>query len=567
VARRTLRPRALLIALLALGIVAASASPAAADFTFQHVFGTSGPGLLASPFGAVVSRDGDSVYIGDQGHQRVVQFGRDGSFVRAWGSLGSGPGQFMILDGLAVDAAGNVYTSECGNNRVQKFSPTGTFLAAFGKNGGDGSSGTGNGEFSCVIDVVVAPSGDLIVVDSSNNRLQVLSPSGAFLRTFGSLGSGPGQFDDPEGAATDTTGNIYVAECSNNRIQEVTSGGAFIRAWGAGGLGNGQFSCPESVSVDPQGMVWVPDEGNNRIQEFTPDGTFVAKFGKNAGDGTAGTGDGEFNEPEQIAFDCRSNAFAADYGNNRVQAFGLPGLPAPNCSPPAVTAAGPSALTTQSATLNGTLANDSQLATYHFEFGPTASYGMSTPDQSLAGSSSPAAVAAAIGSLAPRTTYHFRLVATTFSGAVASSDQTFTTPGVQAVFSKVGQSSKRWHEPRHPTSPRISRRRTPTGTTFRFSLNVAAQVRFGFSRRTAGRRVGGKCKAPGARNRHRPRCTRSVASGAFTFAGHAGLNKVRFEGRISRTRKLSPGSYRLAITATAPGAAPTSSKLAFTIVK
>jgi hypothetical protein len=33
------------------------------------------------------------------------------NFIRAWGSQGSGPGQFSGLDGIAVDSFGNVYVT------------------------------------------------------------------------------------------------------------------------------------------------------------------------------------------------------------------------------------------------------------------------------------------------------------------------------------------------------------------------------------------------------------------------------------------------------------------------
>ena len=53
--------------------------------------------------------------------------------------------------------------------------------------------------------------------------------------------------------------------------------------------------------------------------------------------------------------------------------------------------------------------------------------------------------------------------------------------------------------------------------------------------------------SPGARRRR----------GSLTFAGHAGLNTVRFNGWLSRTKKLKPGKYTLAITATTPGVGDT----------
>jgi hypothetical protein len=90
----------------------------------------------------------------------------------------------------------------------------------------------------------------------------------------------------------------------------------------------------------------------------------------------------------------------------------------------------------------------------------------------------------------------------------------------------------------------------PVGTTFSFTLNEPAAVRLVFTRRLPGRAVGGKCTARTHRNRLHPACTRTVSAGALSFTGHPGADRVRFQGRVSRSRTLSPGSYSVAITAT-----------------
>ena len=47
---------------------------------------------------------------------------------------------------------------------------------------------------------------------------------------FGSSGKGQGQFDDPfDIAVCDKSGNIAVADCQNNRIQLFTPDGKFLR--------------------------------------------------------------------------------------------------------------------------------------------------------------------------------------------------------------------------------------------------------------------------------------------------------------------------------------------------
>jgi hypothetical protein len=92
--------------------------------------------------------------------------------------------------------------------------------------------------------------------------------------------------------------------------------------------------------------------------------------------------------------------------------------------------------------------------------------------------------------------------------------------------------------------------RVQVGTTITFTLSQRATTKLSFVRSEPGRKVGGRCLAPTRSRRHRPACTRSVPAGTLVIAAHAGVNKLRFEGRLSRGRTLKPGRYRLMVTAT-----------------
>jgi YVTN family beta-propeller protein len=111
-------------------------------------------------------------------------------------------------------------------------------------------------------------------------------------------------------------------------------------------------------------------------------------------------------------------------------------------------------------------------------------------------------------------------------------------------------------------------RRPPLGTTFAFTLNAPANVTLAFSAKLSGRRVKHRCLPQKAGNRHKPRCSRMLAQGALTFAAHAGLNKVSFQGRMSRARTLGAGHYTVLIAATnAAGQHSAPAPLSFTIVR
>jgi len=82
--------------------------------------------------------------------------------------------------------------------------------------------------------------------------------------------------------------------------------------------------------------------------------------------------------------------------------------------PPSVTTAAASNLSASSATLNGTVNPNGLTTTAHFEWGTSTSYGQITSDQFIGSGTSTVGVNANLATgLAPNTTYHFRLVAST----------------------------------------------------------------------------------------------------------------------------------------------------------
>jgi hypothetical protein len=128
------------------------------------------------------------------------------------------------------------------------------------------------------------------------------------------------------------------------------------------------------------------------------------------------------------------------------------------------------------------------------------------------------------------------------------------------VLSGVSQSHKTWREAPKPAS----KRKLPTGTVYAFTLNVPGSVSFRFTLKTNGRKVGGHCRKQTSHNRLKPGCKLKLAAGTLVVSAHKGANKVSFAGRL-HNKKLHPGAYTVAITATAAGKMSKTSTLKFTI--
>jgi hypothetical protein len=129
------------------------------------------------------------------------------------------------------------------------------------------------------------------------------------------------------------------------------------------------------------------------------------------------------------------------------------------------------------------------------------------------------------------------------------------------VLSGFQQSNTRWLTHKVKRGPRL-----PVGTTFRFQLDRAAQVRLAFSQIVAGRRVNGRCVKATKTNRRKPRCDRAQAAGTLNVTGKAGANSVPFQGKLGG-RTLPAGRYRLLVTARADGKTSTTASAQFTIAR
>lgn len=195
-----------------------------------------------------------------------------------------------------------------------------------------GSSGTGSGQFNTPRNVAIGPDGSIYVLDSGNARVQKFTADGTWVTAWGhecrlyealagcQQEDGSGGFSDPWGIAVDEANNVYVADTWNHRIQKFTGSGEFVTMWGQYSIAEapsdmpGYFWGPRDV-VAQNGLIYVTDTGNKRVQVFTPNGEFVTAWGGK------GIGDGEFDEPVGLALDSEGLAFVADTWNQRIQAF------------------------------------------------------------------------------------------------------------------------------------------------------------------------------------------------------------------------------------------------------
>ena len=87
-----------------------------------------GPLDFGQPATLTFMPNGDFLLADGYQNGRIVRYNAAGEFVSEFGSVGSGPGQFDLVHGIAVDRDHRIYVSDRDNNRIQVFTEEGQFI-------------------------------------------------------------------------------------------------------------------------------------------------------------------------------------------------------------------------------------------------------------------------------------------------------------------------------------------------------------------------------------------------------------------------------------------------------
>ncbi len=282
----------LAITLVALCVIAPRAMAQLPPFySAWGSFGT-GDGQFKTPVGLAVDSDG-IVYVVDSNLHRVKKFTRDGVFLSQW--------EATYPAGIALGPDGNLYVTRTQDDVVSKYTKTGTLLAEWDA----GVASTG---------IAVDVDGSVYVADEAN-VLRKFSSSGTPIWEWGEPDGD--FFEGLDGVAADGMGHVYTAENYSCKVKKFTTDGTLILQWGFAGSGPGQLDNPVRLVTSTDGQwVYVVDYGNHRIQVFTNTGAYVGQIG------SVGSGPGQFLNPIGIAVDAQGTVYVGDTNNSRIQLFG-----------------------------------------------------------------------------------------------------------------------------------------------------------------------------------------------------------------------------------------------------
>ena len=201
------------------------------------------------------------------------------------------PAAITGLQGCLYCSLDTIIVADTGNHLIRYCTYPGAVVKTLAGSGAQGfADGTGRtAQFSSPVSVAIRPSdGSIVVADSENFLVRLISPAGAVSTLAGSCNpsctcgfndakGANAKFCKPSGVAViPSSGVIVVTEYDANRVRTITPQGVVttIAGCGSSGFSNGIgpsacFNGPLGVTVSPiTEMVAVVDSSNSRVRQI-----------------------------------------------------------------------------------------------------------------------------------------------------------------------------------------------------------------------------------------------------------------------------------------------------------
>jgi DNA-binding beta-propeller fold protein YncE len=207
-------------------------------------------------------RQVQTAYVGDQSDGSVAVF-EDGQRRRL---LGSGPGEFLRPNGIAVTSTQTVYVADSGANQIKMFGSNGGLVRSFG------TPGWGSGQLDFPTDIVFDETrSELYVAEHNNRRISVFDPNGVWLRCVFA------PYDDQgnpvwfriAGLGLGPAGSLYVVDSALSSVAIVASDGSLLDQIGyrQGSYWTGDLKVPIDAATDGSSL-YVTSSTDHLVKVF-----------------------------------------------------------------------------------------------------------------------------------------------------------------------------------------------------------------------------------------------------------------------------------------------------------
>ena len=255
---------------------------------------------------AVAVNSKNHVFVYHRAPVCLVEFGPDGTFVRAFGD-----GLSTQAHGMQIDSADNIWITDVGDHTVQKLNPQGQVVMTLGVKGkaGTWNEAAGSHLLDQPVDLAFAPNGDVFIVEGHGSAYQGIlrfDKNMKFVTSWSLKKKDDATRHNVHAAVIDSKGLVYVGDREVGTISVFDADGKHLRDIQMEFLVSGLY-------IDKGGTLWMTSGHDAQVLKLDWNGKVLGATGK------PGTGLNEYQESHYMTMGPKNEIYVADTLNNRVQ--------------------------------------------------------------------------------------------------------------------------------------------------------------------------------------------------------------------------------------------------------
>ncbi|MDD4910638.1 MAG: hypothetical protein PHR44_08205 [Candidatus Omnitrophica bacterium] len=247
------------------------------------------PGSSWKPYDIAVDSQ-DNIYVTDYENFCVHKFGKNGNYIKRWGSFRATLGYYGQPIGIVIDSGDYIYIADNHYMRIWKFDSDGNYMKRWGFETSNPNHNSSDYQYG---EVFAIDSKDVIYIGHEHKRfLGKFDTEGRLIQSSSgwNIVDFSGNYIDfhlhyTGDVAIDEDGNIYMCPYStpdelNTKILKFNSQGRIIAEWGSYNKQSGDifYNGPLWLDVDKKGNIYIGSAQNTSAEDL-----LIQKFGIKGG--------------------------------------------------------------------------------------------------------------------------------------------------------------------------------------------------------------------------------------------------------------------------------------------
>ena len=244
-----------------------------------------------------------NLYLADTNNNRIIKFDAESEPVKVVGGFGWEKEEFDYPLDVNAKSGLDIFVADYNNSRIERYDKDLNYISSYYSN----ESLAENLQFDYPSGVAISIHGEIVLIDTENERLLKINSFGQPEISFGDYSEGMGRLDNPAQVEIGAKDRIYVSDQNGAVVVVYDYFGNYLT-----NIGEGLLKRPYGIAIDASNCIWVADRDEKAVFAFGSNGDLLLRHC------AAETESHDIIDPKDIAI-FRNRAYVLD--GNRIHVY------------------------------------------------------------------------------------------------------------------------------------------------------------------------------------------------------------------------------------------------------